>query len=55
MRVYSIHPNIIQLPGWTQARDNTNVLTNFAIKYHTEATSLGVNLTELYQTLKSEG
>ena len=51
-----IHPDIIQLPGWTQGgSDGTNAaLALFAVKYHTEATSLGVSIPELYQALKSE-
>ena len=52
----TIHPNIIQLPGWTQGgSDGTNAaLALFAVTYHTEATSLGVSFPELYQALKSE-
>jgi len=51
-----IHSNTLQQPGWTQGgSDGTNVLADFAVKYHTEATSLGVDITELYQALKSDG
>ena len=46
---------MLQLPGWKGGSDGTNVLADFAVKYHTGATSLGVNITELYRALKSDG
>jgi Glycosyl hydrolase family 92 len=51
-----VHPNVLQVPGWTQGgSDGVNVLADFAVKYHTEAASLGVSITELYQALRSDG
>lgn len=53
---HPVHSNMLQLPGSTQGgSDGTNVLADFAVKYHTEATSLGVKITELYRALKSDG
>ena len=44
------------LPGWTQGgSDATNILADFAVKYHAEAADLGVNITELYEALRSDG
>ncbi|KAF8318019.1 glycoside hydrolase family 92 protein [Clavulina sp. PMI_390] len=45
-----------QLPGWTQGgSDGTNILADFAVKYHNEAAGLGVDINELYNALKSDG
>lgn len=45
-----------QLPGWTQGgSDSTNILADFAVKYHDEAAALGVDINELYAALKSDG
>ena len=45
-----------QLPGWTQGgSDGTNILADFAVKYHNEASTLGVDINELYTALKSDG
>lgn len=52
---HPVHSDMLQLPGWKGGSDGTNVLADFAVKYHTGATSLGVNITELYRALKSDG
>ncbi|KZV95053.1 glycoside hydrolase family 92 protein [Exidia glandulosa HHB12029] len=45
-----------QLPGWTQGgSDGTNILADFAVKYHAEAASLGVDLNEMFTALLSDG
>ncbi|KAH7108373.1 glycosyl hydrolase [Auriculariales sp. MPI-PUGE-AT-0066] len=45
-----------QLPGWTQGgSDGTNLIAEFAVKYHSEAAALGVNLDEMYTALLSDG
>lgn len=51
-----VHPNILQVRGWTQGgSDGTNILADFAVKYHQDAQSLGVNISEFCQALKSDG
>ena len=44
------------VPGYTQGgSDGTNILADFAVKYHKEAAALGVDINELYQALKTDG
>lgn len=44
------------VPGWTQGGSNgVNILADFAVKYHNEAASLGVDINELYAAIKSDG
>ncbi|GJJ06144.1 hypothetical protein Clacol_000333 [Clathrus columnatus] len=44
------------LPGWTQGGSNgVPILADFAVKYHNEAQSLGVDLDELYSALVTDG
>jgi putative alpha-1,2-mannosidase len=44
------------LPGWTQGGSNgVNILADFAVKYHNEATKLGVDVNELYAAIRSDG
>lgn len=43
------------LPGWTQVGSNgVSILADFAVKYHNEAQSLGVDLNELYSALVTD-
>ncbi|EJD52455.1 glycosyl hydrolase [Auricularia subglabra TFB-10046 SS5] len=45
-----------QLPGWTQGgSDGTNILADFAVKYHNEAAALGVDINEMFTALLSDG
>jgi len=44
------------LPGWTQGGSNgVNILADFAVKYHNEASKLGVDVNELYAAIRSDG
>ena len=42
--------------GWTQGGSNgVNILADFAVKYHNEASKLGVDINELYAGLRTDG
>ncbi|KAF4599324.1 hypothetical protein EYR40_006416 [Pleurotus pulmonarius] len=44
------------LPGWTQGGSSAdNIVSHFAVNYHNEAPTLGVNLEELYSALLADG
>ncbi|KAK7473180.1 hypothetical protein VKT23_001279 [Stygiomarasmius scandens] len=44
------------LPGWTQGGSSGDIIaSHFAINYHNEAESLGINLNELYAALLADG
>ncbi|KAF8513341.1 glycoside hydrolase family 92 protein [Hysterangium stoloniferum] len=44
------------VPGWTQGGSNgVPILADFAVKYHNEASTLGVDINELYSALLTDG
>ncbi|KAL1694850.1 glycoside hydrolase family 92 protein [Schizophyllum commune] len=44
------------LPGWTQGGSSAdNILSHFAVHYHTEASALGIDLDELYSSILTDG
>jgi len=44
------------LPGWTQGGSSAdNIVGQFAVSYHNEATALGIDLEELYAAMKADG
>ncbi|KAH7913252.1 glycoside hydrolase family 92 protein [Hygrophoropsis aurantiaca] len=44
------------LPGWTQGGSSgDNIVSQFAVNYHNEASDLGIDLNELYAALKTDG